>query len=113
VLRHEKGVWSEERIVAELAAWARKHGRYPTGQELARDGLQALHGARRRLFHRRSDALRSLVEQRCGRALPRRIAAPGSYDTRSASRSGSFSSSGSMAIGVTPIARYTSILANH
>ena len=71
-LLHQKGVWSEETIVAGFAAWAVEHGRYPTGDDLVADGLHLLHGARRRLFAGRPEELRARVEQRCGKALPRR-----------------------------------------
>jgi hypothetical protein len=81
VLRHQKGIWSEERVVTELAAWAAEHGQFPTGDELAADGLHLLHGARRRLFAGRPEELRSLVEQRCGKTLPQRVAPRGSYAT--------------------------------
>lgn len=73
-LRNQKGVWSAERIIAELADWAGEHGHYPTGNQLAADGLHLLYEAGRRLFAGRSNELRSLVEQRCGRSLPRRCA---------------------------------------
>lgn len=74
VLRNQKGVWSQERVLAELTAWALKHGQYPTAPQLVADGLHLLEGARRRLFKGRWKELRSLVEQRCGKALPRRCA---------------------------------------
>lgn len=74
VLRNQKGVWSQERVLAELAAWAGEHGQYPTAPQLVADGLHLLEGARRRLFKGRWKELRSLVEQRCGKALPRRCA---------------------------------------
>lgn len=74
VLRNQKGVWSQERVLAELTAWAGKHGQYPTAPQLVADGLHLLEGARRRLFKGRWKELRLLVEQRCGKALPRRCA---------------------------------------
>ena len=74
VLRNQKGVWSQERVLAELTAWAGKHGRYPTAPQLVADGLHLLEGARRRLFKVRWKELRSLVEHRCGKVLPRRCA---------------------------------------
>ena len=61
-------------------AWVRERGLYPTSAALKRTGHGLLEGARRRLFSRRTQALRSTVERRCGLA-PGGSAPPGSYDT--------------------------------
>ncbi len=78
-LRNQKGLWSRDRIVAELAAWVGAHGRIPTGSELKAAGRNALGSAIRRLFRGEQDALRALVGQRCGRTLPCRHMPDGAY----------------------------------
>ncbi len=78
-LRNEKGLWSRDRIVGELVAWVGEHGRIPTGSELKMAGRSALGNAIQRLFRGEQDALRALVEQRCGRAVPCRRMPNGTY----------------------------------
>lgn len=78
-LRHVRGQWTRERVVAELAGWVGRHGGYPTQRDLDAAGRGALAQATKRLFRGEQDNLRALVEQRCGRVLPRRQAPPGSY----------------------------------
>ena len=78
-LRHVRGGWTRERVVAELAGWVGRHGSYSTRRDLDADGRGALASAARRLFQGEQDGLRALVGRRCGRVLPRRQAPPGSY----------------------------------
>ena len=78
-LRHVRGGWTRERVVAELAGWVMQHGRYPTRRDLEAAGQGGLARAAKRLFKGKQASLRALVERRCGRTLPRRQAPPGSY----------------------------------
>ena len=78
-LRHVRGGWTPERVVAELAGWVVQHGHYPTRRDLDASGQGSLGRTAKRLFKARQDDLRTLVERRCGRPLPRRQAAPGTY----------------------------------
>ena len=78
-LRHVRGEWTRERVVAELTRWVMQHGRYPTRRDLDADKQGGLARAAKRLFKGEQASLRALVERRCGRTLPRRQAAPGSY----------------------------------
>ena len=78
-VRHMRGGWTPERVVAELAGWVLQHGRYPTRRDLDADEQGGLGRAAKRLFKGRQESLRALVERRCGRTLPRRQVPPGSY----------------------------------
>ena len=80
-LRHERSVWSRERVLTELLQWGTSSGRYPTQDELKAAGKSALINAMQRLYKREAVALRTAVERGCGRPLPTRKAPGGSYDT--------------------------------
>ena len=80
-LLHERGVWTEERVVSGLCTWATAHGVFPTPGMLEADGRAGLARAMRRLFRVRQAALRREVEQRTGPLPPPRRAAAGAYST--------------------------------
>ncbi len=79
LLRHMRGQWTRERVVAELVGWVGRHGGYPSRRDLDAAGRGTLASAAKRLFRGEQGSLRTLVGQRCGRVLPRRQAPPGSY----------------------------------
>lgn len=80
-LLHQRGVWTEERVLSEVCAWAVAHSEFPSRGMLMVDGQACLAGAVQRLFRGRQSALRHEVERRTG-PLPRpRRAAAGTYST--------------------------------
>lgn len=68
-LRNQKGLWSRDRIVAELETWVGAHGRVPTGSELKAAGRSALGSSTGRLFRGEQGAP-------CGRWWSSAAAAP-------------------------------------
>ena len=80
-LIHERGVWTEDRVISELCAWATAHGEFPTRGMLEADGRAGLARAARRLFRRRQAVLRREVERTTGSLPPPRRAAAGAYST--------------------------------
>ena len=81
-LRHQKGVWTPERVEQEVAAWTEQHGRFPSIAELKATGHGLLAGAAQRLFLGRTDELRRSVERILGRPLSQRKMPNGSYATQ-------------------------------
>ena len=81
-LRHEKGIWTRERVEQEVAAWVNEHGRFPSVADLKATGHSHLAGAQQRLFVGRTDELRHAVERICRRTLARRKMPNGSYATQ-------------------------------
>ena len=72
---HRKGVWTQARVVRELAAWVRMHGKFPTKVELRRAGQGALSSATDRLWAGDRGSLRAAVEKLAETPLsPRRAA---------------------------------------
>lgn len=80
-LLHERGVWTEERVLTRLCAWAAAHSEFPSRRMLEADGQACLARAVRRLFRGRQAALRREVERRTGPLPPPRRAAAGTYST--------------------------------
>lgn len=80
-LLHERGVWTEGRVLTELCAWAAAHGEFPSRRMLEADGQARLARAVQRLFRGRQAALRREVERRTGPLPPPRRAAAGTYST--------------------------------
>ena len=80
-LRHEKGIWTRERVEQEVAAWVNEHGHFPSVADLKATGHSHLAGARQRLFLGRTDDLRHAAERDCKRTLARRKMPNGSYAT--------------------------------
>ena len=78
-LINEKNIWSRERVIAELLAWVRAHGEYPSSSELLQAGRSDLLGARDRLWRGEQEALRAEVERRHGQPLARLRRQDGSY----------------------------------
>ena len=78
-LRHQKGVWTPERVEQEVAAWTEQHGCFPSIAELKATGHSRLAGAAQRLFNGRTAELRRAVERILGRTLSQRKMPNGSY----------------------------------
>ena len=72
VLRNQKGVWSQQRVLTELTAWALKHGQYPTALS-TRCGWPSLFGGSAAAALQRSLERAAIVG---GAALRQGVAAP-------------------------------------
>ena len=80
-LVHQKHVWDRGRVVAELLAWVKANGRYPSVPELIQGGRSDLVNARNRLARGEQEAVRAEVEALWGKPLLRRRRQDGCYAT--------------------------------
>ena len=81
-LRHQKRIWTPERVEQEVAAWTEQRGYFPSTAELKATGHGLLAGAAQRLFIGRNEELRRGVERMLGRPLSQRKMPNGSYATQ-------------------------------
>jgi hypothetical protein len=81
-LRNQKGTWTHQLVVDGIVAWVREHDTYPTLNELKAAGQGALANAWQRYTKGATSRMRPEVEQLCGKAVPPRKAAAGSYETQ-------------------------------
>ena len=80
-LVHRRHVWDRGRVVAELLAWVKAHGRYPSVPELIQGGRSDLVNARNRLARGEQEAVRAEVEALWGKPLRRQRRQDGCYAT--------------------------------
>ena len=76
-ITNRKNVWTKERVLAELVAWCKQHGRLPTTMELQASSVRGLASAQQRLWAGEQEALRAAVNARLGKVLSPRRAANG------------------------------------
>ena len=80
--KYAKGVWTQARVVDELAAWVHKHGGFPTRADLRRSGLGALSSAAERLWTGDRAGLQAAVTSHSGISVRLHRAANGSLETQ-------------------------------
>jgi hypothetical protein len=79
---HCKGIWTQQRVVEEVANWVQANGSFPTQEQLKQAGLGPLRSAIARLWRGDSAGLYAAVEKRIGRSLPPQRAPNGSLATQ-------------------------------